>query len=182
MNQEQEFQFEGQAEELVSKYIDANSVHISTVKEVQFMEQYNRLNFVLENDKEQTGKGSFSLSEKAFSYVLALVASIANKSGNGSKMAAAFPNGKCEGCSREEWVNKVSSVIQGAKAAFLFGGRQSKGNWYAELQLFGSVGEPTEKGVELLETRRAKLQEDDRFMKKEVVPSTEVSSEEKVDY
>lgn len=182
MNQDQEFVFDGQAEEKASNYIAANSVNICTVSEVTYHEQWNRINFVLTTDKGQAGKGSFSLSDNTFGYVLALVASIANKSGRGAEMTKVFPGGKCDGCSREEWVTKVASVINGAKVAMLFGGRQYKGNWYAELQLFGSIAPATEDGVQSLETKRAALQNNAKFMVKEEVPSTEVSENEVVDY
>ena len=128
----------------------------------------------VENDKEQTGKADFSLSDNAFKFALTYVASLANKAGVGSKMAQEFPNGKCEGCEKSEWVAKVGNAITGAKVSMLFGGKQNNGKWYAQAHLFGGVSTANEAGVAELEVKRQALQTNEKFMvaEKTVEPTT----------
>lgn len=163
-----EFQFEGQAENL-SKYITANSVNIVKINAVEYVEQFNRLSIHVETEKGQTGKADFSLSDNAFKYTLTYVASIATKTGLADRMYQEFPEGKCQGCSRAEWVRKVANVITGSKVSMLFGGRQSNGKWYAQAYLFGGVEIANEEGVKKLEEYRQSLQENERFMSAEKV-------------
>jgi hypothetical protein len=161
-----EFQFEGQAE-TVSKYISANSVNTVKIVSVDYNSQFNRVTLNVATEKGQTGKADFSLSDNAFKYTLAYVASIATKTGLADRMYEEFPEGKCQGCTREEWCNKVANVITGSKVNMLFGGRQSNGKWYAQAYLFGGVESATEEGFKKLEEYRQSLQENERFMSAE---------------
>lgn len=160
------------APEKESNYIDANSVQICTVTSVEYNEQYNRLNFVFTNDKEQTGKGSFSMSDSAMPFVRSFIISMAIKGGVEESLKTAVPDGALG--TGQSLVDKVAPVLVGTKVAVLFGGKQSKGNWYAEAQLFGSLAEPTPEGVAVLEAKRLTKQNDPKFMKGEEVKGEEV--------